>query len=486
MRRTRSALMGLGLLAASTLTGCASTSPQKAFDDVQSSVAQRSGKQLRWDRETSEPAALRREVDALLARELDVDAAVQIALLVSPALRSTLEELSVAQADLVEAGLLSNPSFTVGRTAWEMDHIVPNLFASVEMAFMDVITLPLRKRVASTQLEATKLSVADQVLQLAATVRRDYFTAQAAAQIAQVRALIAEAAEAGAELAKRQYAAGTMNQLGFDTERTLAAHARLDATTSHAEAQVAREQLNKSIGLWGARTHWKLPERLPELPAQEITADHLESLAIHQRLDVSAARRSAQAIEHAITLAKTTRWTGTVHVELEAGRLRETRRWSFGPSVAVEVPLFDQRQSAIARLQAHHRRATNDLQSLAVEVRADVRQASVRLTAQRTRAQTMVGELVPLRESIVRLTQQHYDAMLMGAYSLLQAKQSEYDAYRESIEALRDYWIARSDLERAIGSRLPTPPGAAPSRPASAVSTQTVAPVASSPPSVTP
>ena len=56
------------------------------------------------------------------------------------------------------------------------------------------------------------------------------------------------------------------------------------------------------------------------------------------------------------------------------------------------------------------------------------------------------------------LSQQHYDAMLLGVYQLLMAKQSEVNAYREYIEAVRDYWMARADLERATGGRLPTGP----------------------------
>jgi cobalt-zinc-cadmium efflux system outer membrane protein len=61
---------------------------------------------------------------------------------------------------------------------------------------------------------------------------------------------------------------------------------------------------------------------------------------------------------------------------------------------------------------------------------------------------------VPLRERIVALTQEQYNAMLLGVYQLLQAKQGEIEAYRAYIEAVRDYWIARADLERAIGGRL--------------------------------
>jgi cobalt-zinc-cadmium efflux system outer membrane protein len=45
--------------------------------------------------------------------------------------------------------------------------------------------------------------------------------------------------------------------------------------------------------------------------------------------------------------------------------------------------------------------------------------------------------------------------MLVGAYQLLQAKQNEVSSYREFIEALRDYWLARAELERATGGSLP-------------------------------
>ena len=54
--------------------------------------------------------------------------------------------------------------------------------------------------------------------------------------------------------------------------------------------------------------------------------------------------------------------------------------------------------------------------------------------------------------------------MLVGVFQLLVAKRDEIDAGRGYIEALRDYWIARTDLERAVGGELAlaeTPPAAA-------------------------
>jgi cobalt-zinc-cadmium efflux system outer membrane protein len=440
--------------AAALLVGCASTSSAPAFKDVSQATLERGAQPIRWNENTAEDAEAEKAVENLLARELTVDSAVQVAFLSSPRLRTTFEELSISQAELVQAGLLKNPVFSIGRTAWEHDHISPNLFATVEQDFLDIVTMPMRKRVAATELEATKLHVGDEVLKLAAEVRSAYFMAQAAEQVAATRRLINEAAEASAELARRQHDAGNTNDLTLSNELGLASQTRLERKRSEGEAAVAREHLNKLMGVWGRRTGWKVAARLPDLPPAEVALERLEAIAIDKRLDVGAARRELQALDYATSMAKTTRWTGIVNISVEAGRLRETRRISFGPSVALEIPLFDQRQAAIARLEAFKRQAENNLQALAVEARSDVRATRVRVTTARSVVEEYGKSLVPLRENIVRFSQQQYDAMLLGVYQLIQAKQNEFDAYRGYIEALRDYWIARSDLERAVGTRL--------------------------------
>ena len=440
--------------AAVLLAGCASTSPAPAFKDVSQATRERGTHPIRWNQNTVEDAEAAKAVDELLAKELSVDAAVQVAFLSNPRIRTTFEELSISQAELVQAGLLKNPVFSIGRTAWEGEHLSPNLFATVEQDFLDLVTMPMRKRVAATELEATKLEVGDAVLRLAAEVRSAYFMAQAAEQIAAMRRLINESAQASSELARRQYDAGNTNDLTLNSELGLASQTRLDFKRSEGEAAVAREHLNKLMGLWGRRTGWKMAARLPELPSAEVSLERLEATAIEKRLDVGAARRELQALDYATSLVKITRWTGVVNVSVEAGRLRDSRRISFGPSVALEIPLFDQRQAAIARLEAFKRQAENHLQALAVEARSDVRASRVRVATARSIVEEYGKGLVPLRENIVRFSQQHYDAMLLGVFQLIQAKQSEFDAYREYIESLRDYWIARSDLERAVGTRL--------------------------------
>lgn len=443
-----------GAISLALLVGCASTSPKSAWSDVARDVEARSGHKVRWDQGSTDDKEAEKAIERLLGADLTVDAAVQIALLASPALHAKFEELAIAQADLVQAGLLKNPVFGIGRTAWEMEHINPNLFATVEQDFLDILTMPMRKRISETELETTKLDVADHVLELASQVREAFFNAQAAEQVVAMRRLVANASQVSAELARRQYEAGNMSDLALSNELALSAQTTLDRRRVEGEAAVAREKVNKLLGMWGPRTAWRMTPRLPDVPKEEASLDRLESIAIGQRLDVSAARRNIQAMQYALSLANTTRWTGTVNVAVETGRLRHNRRFSFGPSVALEIPLFDQRQAQIAKLEAFKRQAEHELSGLAIDVRADVRSSRARLLTARGVVEDYGKTIVPLRESIVRFSQQQYDAMLLGVYQLIQAKQNEFDAYRQYIEALRDYWIARSDLERAVGGRL--------------------------------
>ena len=63
--------------------------------------------------------------------------------------------------------------------------------------------------------------------------------------------------------------------------------------------------------------------------------------------------------------------------------------------------------------------------------------------------------VLPLREQIVDLTLKNYNFMLTGTFELIMAKQQEFEAYQKYLEAIRDYWIIRADMQRSLGGSLP-------------------------------
>ena len=51
-----------------------------------------------------------------------------------------------------------------------------------------------------------------------------------------------------------------------------------------------------------------------------------------------------------------------------------------------------------------------------------------------------------------------YNAMLAGIFHLIAARQNELKAEKEYLDAHRDYYTARAELERAAGVRMSPPP----------------------------
>jgi cobalt-zinc-cadmium efflux system outer membrane protein len=109
-RRARIAA-ALAAAALFLLPGCGSVNPRPSFHDVQQTVQSQTGHRVQWLQGGKEDRAVEESVAALLRQELTADAAVQIALVNNRSLQAELEEIGIAQADLVQAGLLKNPGF---------------------------------------------------------------------------------------------------------------------------------------------------------------------------------------------------------------------------------------------------------------------------------------------------------------------------------------------------------------------------------------
>jgi cobalt-zinc-cadmium efflux system outer membrane protein len=148
-----------------------------------------------------------------------------------------------------------------------------------------------------------------------------------------------------------------------------------------------------------------------------------------------------------------------------------------GPNLVIELPIFDQRQATIARLEAQRREMERRLQEVAIDARSEVRLAALRMDTGRQMVTHYREVVVPLRKTVTDQALLHYNGMFISAFQLLAAKQGEVEARRGYLEALRDYWIARAELARALGGSLPAAPSPPAAPPAPQPSTATPPPV---------
>jgi cobalt-zinc-cadmium efflux system outer membrane protein len=443
-------IRNLGLVvSASALAGCAHVDPNPAFADLARTVHLRTGKRVQWNRGTAEDAQAQAAVASLLSRRLTADSAMQVALLNNRNLQASYEELGIAQADLVEAGLLRNPIFT-----FEKRFPGQALEADLLKEFIDILLLPLRKRIAAAQFGAAKLRVGHEILSVAAEVRAAFYEHQGDQQLVDLRKTVADATERAAEAALKMHEAGNLRDLDLASEQANHAQAKVEIAKAQANAVQSREKLNKLMGAFGTQTNWTIAPRLSELPGSEVSTAQLESRAIQQRLDLAAARQQFIAEARARGIARTeailqgAELGGHYEHEIEGGL------HSVGPSVNVPVPIFNQGQPASARANARARQAEQRYLALAADIRSDVRAARDKMLLSRRQVEYFKSTALPARTRVTEESQLEYNAMQIGPFQLLQAKQEEVRTGAESVEALRDYWVARAELEKAVGGSL--------------------------------
>jgi outer membrane protein, heavy metal efflux system len=437
--------------------------PQNAgYEDVRSMVA-RTGHDVRWRQVDARDTT--KEVRALMAAPLTADGAVKLALLNNADLQATLEELGIARGELIRALRLPNPTAEGGLRYAAGES--PDIELSISQDISELILLPLRSKAAEAEFAATKLEVAGRVMDRVLEVRKVFYGYLADQQILELRKTVLEALEAAALAAEEIHRAGNMTDLDLASQQVLHQEALVSLSSAETGLATSRERLNALLGLWGHDTGWQATGRLPD-PA-EASVESLEATAVARSVELSTVRQRFTAASERAKLAR----TRGLLPELKAGVAfeREGDEWSTGPIAEIELPIFYQGQGEVARAQAEMRREKQRLGATAVQVRAALRAVQVRATTARQRALYYKDVLLPMRERIVQDTQLQFNAMNTSVFQLLIARRDQMEAGRAYIDSLREYWLAKADLEQLLAGRLPDGAMAGPTNPRVAAGT---------------
>lgn len=445
---------GLALALATALGGCATLAPQPRGDDITPLLEARGGPAVDWASKAGhgDPA----DIAPLLARPMTLDAALRVAMLRSPRLQEEYARLGLARAEVIEAVQVENPRLSFSRMS--VDGGGDKRTTGLSLPLLDLLVLPLRARLANAEYERAKLEIASAVLGVVAEVESAWYEHVTAAQVAAMREAVAEGADASAELAQRFFDAGNISELQLRQEQAVASEARIDALRARAEAGRKALALHALLGLRGEEAAWQASETLPLPVPEEDAPERLAELARSGNLELLAARQEAEVLADALGITRKLRWLGGSEIgyerekEADGGRLR-------GPSLSLELPVFNQGQGKLARAEAQLAGALARVAQAELSSEHAVRQGAETVAALRRVVATHRESLVPQREAIVARQQERQNFMLIGVFELIQAKVAEYDAYQAYLEAVRDYWLARVELAHAVGQRLPSDAG---------------------------
>ncbi|MDD5458087.1 MAG: TolC family protein [Phycisphaerae bacterium] len=429
------------------LAGCSTSPPNTGLENVQ-----------RYSSERTIPEYvlyedhLEQTISNLMKDELTITEAVQIALLKNPFLQAKLEELDIVYADMVQAGLLSNPVFAASARFPDGPPSGTNTEFSVTQNFLDILVLPLKKKLAGIQYEQTQLILAQEILKLVADVRRSYFTLQGAYHYLNLQKELLNESEASVGLAEKQYEAGNINELELISFQKDYQKAQICLMKTQSQVFEQRSQFCGLLGLDCLETDWKIQQELPELFETGYTLEQFKNMAVANRIDLSIAHNETQMIQEAIAM---TRQGVFETIEVGVDTERDTDRTVLtGPILSIGLPIFDQKQAAIARKEAQLKQSQKQAQAIEQSVLLEVWTAFNQLDLKTQIAKRYKESVISLQQRTMELSKKYYNNMLIGPYALLSAKREEIETKLEYADIQTQCWLAFIDLENAVGKTL--------------------------------
>ena len=417
--------------------GCASTGGGPTPADLDAAIRARTASGIRVEGHASLPPDVN-PTDGLTQEE-----AVAIALWNSPSFQATLVDLGIARADLVEAGLLRNPIFSL------LFPLGPKqLEFTLQYPFDALIQRP--KRVAAAQLNARAIGerLVWDALSLVAQVRTAHADAITSDRRLALAAQNAEVTGRLADITDARFRAGDISDLEARAPRIDARRTDVVRRAVQHDRDLARLTLAALLGLD------RVPEQLQpsvsrayDAPPCPVDERRLQE-ALASRPDVRAAELT---IEAATARARWERSRVLALIGVLDANGRGTEGFEMGPGVNVDIPIFNRNQGGSARATVEIERASRLYAAARAQVIADVRSAGVRVSQAQLALEAWTDQIVPSLETEQRQAESAYTAGEVALLNVLDVSRRLVDGRMRQLDAQADLFRARIALERAIG-----------------------------------
>jgi cobalt-zinc-cadmium efflux system outer membrane protein len=381
----------------------------------------------------------RHVVDGLLAKPLDIDAAVRVALANNARLAAAFDQLGIA-GGAVAAALAPGPMQVDvltrhggGSTEIEIDAIQP---------ILSLVIGGRARAAARAELAAERANAAAVTIRLAAHVEIAMHDLYAALQEVELQRTAYAAADAAATVRERMFDAGNTTELARARDRDAREQARIELANAEAIVGAVHTRVDALLGV--RRSEWQTTGALADLPGAPPGLDDLETAAVEASLELSRDREHSDAARDRLADERIRSWLPSLGLGISI--IDRDYNFEIGPALQIGLPLFDWRSGPRARASAELARADHHLDAVQTELVANARATRVTALAAYAEAHRLHDVVLPLRQQIVDETLRHYNAMDADPFELIVARRELVAAGRQYLDALRRYANAMSEV----------------------------------------
>jgi outer membrane protein TolC len=431
------------------MTACTSIPKDLGVSDVKSLIGDKlnPGVTLPILRENDKFTA--QQIDQMISEPLTLINAEQLSISQNPLIKVKLYQVGVAAADYAQAGRMENPGFSYGRFSGE------DYDASLLFDIGGVMLMPLKRQLESRRLNTAKYQAAADVLEHIANTRRIWVDAVAAKQQTALMEKALESAEAGNNLTRQMSALGHSSVIEAADSEIFLSEMRTSLNKQRLSESSAKEALIRQLGLWGQQARkLALPDGLPRLPEIPLEVPSVEQQAIEGRLDVRMANMNLEAMAKNLKLTRLNPFLSAI--ELGPTLEKSEGEIDRGFELEFRIPIFDSGGIKTEKAKIIYDQAQAQAEVTAISAVSSARQALMRYQTSLEIAKNYRDVVLPLRERVSQEQLLMFNGMLISVFDLLDDLRSAMSMESAYVDAIKDFWIADTDLQQALtGSGMP-------------------------------
>lgn len=434
MYQLRTATFGLVTL---LTAACARYEPDARLPDVRTDVSNRTGIEL--------PAELG-ATQAPLSGEITPADAARLALRFNPNLHAALEDLNVATAQEVQAGLLVNPSLG-GLILFEEDGVRPTLDFGLAFELGRLLTRSRRMKLATAEREQIEADATEAIVGTVAEARAATISLWSAEQQLSLLREVVTVRDAAAKTAE------ILSRAGNFTVGDLARHRRalVQSQFAYGQAQLARidalEALSNATGtIITAEASANAEMMIPSTKADD---NEFVKAALENSLTLKAERKRIEALGIQIGLANVSVWLDGL--EAEVGFEREEDDTAAGVGARLSIPIFDGGRARTGAARAALEAAELRYRALAFAVANRARAILSMMDVARTAAKDLSPNLLVQTGQEFDFEQRQLNAMQIGPLGLLAAKAEQLENQIAAVE-MQQFWALTNIQADALRS----------------------------------
>ncbi len=364
---------------------------------------------------------------------LTIDEAAGVAVTHNPALRAMRAKAGVAAAQLVEAGLLPDPTLEYDISEGSLDGLLPLLRPGERDA---------RIGEAGARMDEVRLAILVEEWKLKRDVHLAFIDLLAAMQQRQLNEQLQEVASRTHDFFLRAREQGAATALQETTAAIQSGEVRLARERLALQERRARQALNELLGL---PPHAEFELQTPGDPFRDrrngpAEPEHLTDLAIQRRPDLKERLATYERSEQHLRLAISMQWPG----------------WTVGSVLELSLPLFSRfNRPAIETAWNERQRLALEVEAAIHALRAQVHDAVAALELSSRQVEYYESEIEPRLAESLRLAEEAFRARHVTAGEILIAQGQVLDAREHLLDARIARARARAIVAWVTGDKTP-------------------------------